>query len=767
MNPQRRNRHNAAILTALCALFCALFFEPLCAESPRADVPRANAPRAQRRPRVALVLQGGGALGIAHIGVLKTIEEVGIPVDIVVGTSMGSIIGGLYSIGYTPDELERLTLGADWISLFFANAQPEHERFWDRLDRSRYFASVGFNRQGLKFNGGLLSDRRILTFFDRLTLAVPSPSSFDSFPIQYRAVATDCETGERVVMSQGSLTDAMRASMSIPGVFSPYYLDGRYLIDGGVVDNLPVDVARELGADIVIAVQLSGGKSLSAEAISSSPVVTLKRTMDILMAQNVQEQVPHADYVLNVDLSGYQTTDFLRGEEILALGKNAALAHHEDFVALKRRIDALGGTAKAVARPEVPPITAVEVEGVTGKERAKLVARLETLEGAPFDGEKGQALLSWVDQLGLYQSIRFYQTTRGNDTVLVLWVEKRTAQKQSVRLGYSSALTYGETLASKNVLSPGLVLRGLTTPESKLSLDFGINDRPEVAVAFLQPAGGRLFAELAFRADTDTDTYVSSDSKKISSEIDEQSTSFRVGYTPFDRSEIAGGLRYDRYPSRNDDLSEILSGPSVTDVPIAFLSLKVLLLDSFIFPQKGFYLSAAYQQGIPNFGDSRDFRTFTTSGCLVPPIDIPLSTELEWMYGTDFSSYGDESRAAPLYYKANLSNRRMFPGVLNVTERIGSYAWGVSLLEKYQLNWSIRALKMPIFVLLHGAVGTVLQDYDQIQSIESQSFWNSDCGLGMRINDGFGIMFRAGATARFNESPEPFCAIDLGSFGIR
>jgi len=755
-------RKKAILLAALCALFCALPLGAL-----RAEAPRAETPRPQKRPRVALVLQGGGALGIAHIGVLKTIEEVGIPVDIVVGTSMGSIIGGLYSIGYTSDELERITLGADWLNLFFARTQPEDERFWDRLDRSRYFASVGFNRQGLKFNGGLLSDRRILTFFDRLTLGVSMPASFDAFPRQYRAVATDCETGERVVLSEGSLTDAMRASMSIPGVFTPYYLDGKYLIDGGVVDNLPVDVARELGADIVIAVQLSGGKQPSNDAISSSPVVTLKRTMDILMAQNVEAQVPHADYVLNVDLSGYQTTDFLRGEEILALGKNAALAHHEDFVALKRRIDALGIPAKAVARPAVPPITAVDVEGVSGKERTKLVARLETLEGAPFDEGKGQAFLSWIDQLGLYQSIRFYQTARGNDTVLVLRVEKRTAQKQSVRLGYSSALTYGETLASKNVLSPGLVLRGLTTPEAKLSLDFGINDRPEVAVAFLQPVEGRLFAELAFRADTDTDTYVSGDSKKISSEVKEQSTSFRVGVTPFDRSEIAAGLRYDRYPSRDDDLPEISAGPSVTDAPLAFVSLKVLLFDSFIFPQKGFYLSAAYQQGLSAFGDSREFRTLTTSGCLVPPFDIPLSTELEWMYGTDFSSYGDEARAAPLYYKASLANRRMFPGVLNVTERIGSHAWGVSLLEKYQLNWSVRALKMPIFVLLHGAVGTVLQDADQIQAIESRSFWNSDCGLGMRVTDGFGIMFRVGATARFDERAQPFCAIDFGSFGIR
>ena len=210
------------------------------------------------RPKIALVLGGGGARGLAEIPFLTAIEEEGIPIDLIVGTSIGSIIGGLYCSGYSPKEVRDFVLNMDYLELF-AQTAVEDERFLPNAfepPRDNY-ASFEFSKNGIGAAPGFLGDNRINLFFSNSFSRVLKEDDFDKLPIPFRAVATNASTGERIVIGKGSINSAVRASMSIPLVWEPYPIGENYTFDGGVSCNIPVSVAKELGADVIIAIDVS------------------------------------------------------------------------------------------------------------------------------------------------------------------------------------------------------------------------------------------------------------------------------------------------------------------------------------------------------------------------------------------------------------------------------------------------------------------------------------------------------------------------------
>ena len=209
-------------------------------------------------PRIALVLSGGGAAGVAHVGVIKELERIGVRPDLIVGTSMGAVVGGLYASGFTPDDLERAVTEVDWTRILDDASERDlvqPQRRDNRLDPFTTQADlpVGLGPDGPKVSAGLVDGVKLTLILRELSYHVDAIEDFDALPIPFRAVATDLLAAEPVVLGAGDLDLAMRASMSIPGLFPPVKLDGRTLVDGGVTNNLPIDVARELGADIVIA----------------------------------------------------------------------------------------------------------------------------------------------------------------------------------------------------------------------------------------------------------------------------------------------------------------------------------------------------------------------------------------------------------------------------------------------------------------------------------------------------------------------------------
>jgi len=278
-------------------------------------------------PKIGLALGGGGAKGTAHVGVLKVLEEMKIPIDCIAGTSMGAIVGSLYASGMSAAEIEEILTIVDWDDLFTDDPPRKDIDFRRKQEDLTYLSkiSVGIKDGKIALPKALTSGQKIGVFFQTLMLPVAGITDFDKLPIPYRAVAADLETGEMVVIGTGSLADAARASMSVPGVFPPAEVKGRYLTDGGIVRNLPVDVVRKMCADIVIAVDV--GNPLPQRDELANPIAIMKQMIDIMMKQNVQEQINslgEKDVFIRPELGTIESGDFKRGKEATERGEKAA-----------------------------------------------------------------------------------------------------------------------------------------------------------------------------------------------------------------------------------------------------------------------------------------------------------------------------------------------------------------------------------------------------------------------------------------------------------
>jgi len=281
------------------------------------------------RPRIGLVLSGGGARGLAHVGVLKVLERERIPVDVIAGTSMGAIVGGLYASGMSALEVEAEVRKLDWGNVFASRV--DRQELTQRRKEQDFEVSplleIGIGADGLKAPVGSISSRGLESHLRRLTLATRKIKNFDQLPTPFRAVATDMETGQALVLQDGDLATALRSSMSVPGVFAPVEVNGRILGDGGLVNNTPVDVARQMGAQRLIVVNI--GTPLSKRAMLSTLTGVTAQMINILTEQNVRQSLASLspqDVLIAPDLNDLTSADFNRAAEFMNLGEVQAEA---------------------------------------------------------------------------------------------------------------------------------------------------------------------------------------------------------------------------------------------------------------------------------------------------------------------------------------------------------------------------------------------------------------------------------------------------------
>jgi NTE family protein len=398
--PGHASRHGAArasllaMLVGVVACMAALANEGPAAVAPAAASPAAM-PGTGQRPRIGLVLSGGGARGLAHVGVLKVLERERIPIDVIAGTSMGAIIGGLYASGMDAERLERELLQVEWSDVF-ANRVDRQDLSQRRKEEDFEVPSaVEFGLREGKVRAPLsaVSSRGLETLLRRYTLPVRNVTAFDRLPIPFRAVATDMETGQPVVLSEGDLALALRSSMSVPGVFAPIEVDGRILGDGGLVDNLPVGVARAMGADIVIAVNI--GTPLAGRETLGSAIGVTAQMINILTEQNVQRAVASLrgdDVLVAPQLGTYTSGDFDRTRELIDLGAAGAEQALPRLAPL-----ALEPTAYAAWRAQrggaaAPAVVLefIEFQGASFTNPERLQDQFESRAGQLFDRAKAE-----------------------------------------------------------------------------------------------------------------------------------------------------------------------------------------------------------------------------------------------------------------------------------------------------------------------------------------------------------------------------------------
>ncbi|EKO3673598.1 patatin-like phospholipase family protein [Vibrio metschnikovii] len=289
------------------------------------------------RPIIALVLAGGGAKGAAHMGVLKALEEMKIPVDIVLGTSMGAYVAGLYATGMDAEEIESVIYSVNWQSGYRDRVSRSQRRVRDKEYEDRYqlTTDLGFGWDGVRAPRGVVQGQSMLRILRKTSGNLAKLDSFDDLVIPYRAVATDIIEMQPVVLDKGYLVDAMMASMSVPGALPPYDIDGRWLVDGGVTNNMPVDIAKQMGADVVIAVDISS--DYKQQDSFSSFLSAANQLSNYLVRRTTERQVSHLseqDILLRPNVGLMETTDFYKMPDAFIEGYQTALEHQPQLQVL-------------------------------------------------------------------------------------------------------------------------------------------------------------------------------------------------------------------------------------------------------------------------------------------------------------------------------------------------------------------------------------------------------------------------------------------------
>ena len=393
----------------------------------------AQQPQPQSRPRLGVALEGGGALGLAHIGVLKWFEEHHIPIDYLAGTSMGGLVGGLYATGKTADDLGNIVKKADW-QLLLGGQVPYQDLAFRRKEDARDVANsivIGL-RHGASLPAGLNSGQQINLLIDREILPYSSIPSFNDLPIPFRCVSTELISGKPYVFHDGSLSNAMRATMSIPGVFAPVREGDKIFVDGGLVDNLPTDVVKNMGADVVIAVHLQISSASAKEIQSAFGVIG--RTVELVIAETEIRGMAGADLLIKANVEDYSSMDYNKAEDLIKSGYQAAEAKAQILKVYELNDAAWAEyqqTKQMRRRDSVPAPQFVRVEGADEAGTKGIEEFLHGLIGKPLDTAKLDNMLTRLTGVGRYDSISYQSVSEdGRDGLLINVQEKSYAPPQ-------------------------------------------------------------------------------------------------------------------------------------------------------------------------------------------------------------------------------------------------------------------------------------------------------------------------------------------------
>ena len=452
------------VLVALALLSVGL--RPLVAQE---SAPAAR--NASDRPRIGLALSGGGARGGALVGVLKVLEEHRIPIDCVAGTSSGSLAGGLYAIGMPPERMAEELRTIDWEGVFSDVRSRKDEAYRRKEDDPRYLIGVdlGFSHGKVVVPTGLVAGQELGYHLRRMTWTAGSIRDFDRLPIPFRAVAADIETGEAVVLGSGDLARVIRASMAVPGFLKPVELDGRLLIDGGVASNLPVDVVRKMGAEVIIAVDIS--MPLAKREDLNGFLKVLGQTSNFLTRKNVEEQIgmlQGRDVLISPDLEGIDTFDFPRFGDAIERGAAAARAVAGRLAGFSLSTEEYA--AWKAARPplysdEAPDLAQVRVE-TAGHADTGIVASSVGLRAGPLEWEVLHQSLREVYGLGGWDTVDF--RIEGPRDQRILTIAPRPAAHAPSRI--RTGVVFGTEFKGES--SFGLRVGWVVTPIGRLHGDW-------------------------------------------------------------------------------------------------------------------------------------------------------------------------------------------------------------------------------------------------------------------------------------------------------
>ncbi len=495
--------------------FLVLFMLPILAAAQEQPTPQGEPrPAAKRRLKIGVALEGGGALGLAHIGVLQWFEEQHVPVDYIAGTSMGGLVGGFYATGVSPEEMKSLIESLDWDEILRDRTPYEDLSFLRKQDQRAYPNSLVLGlRKGLYLPAGLNSGHQIGMLIDRETLLYSGLQSFDALPVSFRCVATDLVSAKQFVFKDGSLAEALRATMSIPGAFAPVH-DGQHVyVDGGLVNNLPTDVVRLMGADIVIAVHLET-PPVEAKNIQSLLSV-LEQSVRVVVSEGEVRGLADADAVVSVPLDHFLSSDFAKNVPIMEAGYEAAKGKSKLLAGFA--LDDADWNEYVRARDSRKQTTTpvpqfIDVQGTSAPAQEDIRRYLKKFVGKPLNADQLDPALTQLTGSGRYDTLDYRVVERDGRQGLLIVVKEKVSAPPTLQPAFE--VDGSEAGDIEFTLGTRLTLMDVAGFRSEWRTDFLFGNTYGVSSELYRPFRGEskwFFAPHADASDTAFQIYAKND----------------------------------------------------------------------------------------------------------------------------------------------------------------------------------------------------------------------------------------------------------------
>jgi len=570
-----------------------------------------------QQPRIGLVLGGGGARGIAHVGVLKVLEELRIPVDVVVGTSMGSIVGGLYAAGMTPEEIEREMLAMDWVDVFQDAPRREDRSFRRKRDDDLYSfkAKLGVGEGRIKLPLAYIHGQKLQLALNRLTLPVAGVKDFDRMPIPYRAIAADIETGKEVVLAKGNIASAIRASMAVPAVFDPVEIDGRLLVDGGIANNVPVSVARDMGVDVLIVVDVGSGL-FSREDISTGLDVTVQLT-NFLFTLNTEQQLQtlgKRDVLMRPALGDIGGGDFKRASEAISIGEQAARNATDGLrrYALSSKDYASHVAHRKGRQPRAPVIDFVRIDNQSSVGDDVIASRIRARIGEPFDVTQLEEDIAQVYGLEIFESVRYELVQQDGQSGLVVHAKEKSWGPGYLQFGLATSNDLeGDTTARFGVI---YTLSEINALNGEWRTGIQLGDEPGIFTELHQPLDplSRYFVSGKIAYINNIFNTFDSEGNNLA-RYGVRTVGIELGIGREFGTWGEGRLGY----RRRSGTADIKVGPPAPDIDVedgnVFVRLSDDKLDDPYFPHNGHYGKLEYLVSRDRFGANTDYEQWLFS----------------------------------------------------------------------------------------------------------------------------------------------------------
>jgi NTE family protein len=680
---------------------------------------------ARERPKIGLVLSGGGAKGLAHIPVFKLLDKLDIPVDYVAGTSAGGIMGALYARGYSGADLEKISADIAWRDMFSDRPPRSYLPFFEKKLDGRYQLEFVLRKGIPSVPRGLIFGEKFQLLFSRLIFPFPADADFAELPIPFRCVAVDLVTGQEVILRSGSLPRAMRATMAIPTIFSPVDWDDYLLVDGGVLDNLPVDVVKDMGADIIIAVDLGAPLYPKKELNSADQV--LSQTLRIVEADQKKETRELIDILIHPDMKGLGSMDFFFPERLTRIKEQGQIAAEKSrplLEAIKEKYELSRSREmekklwpqgrSAIIRQQGDII--LDQVSIMGNQRlpASFISRLFNLkQGDAVDGTKISQQIMQLYSLGYFENISYDVYSAGDNKINVLLnVKELPRGKFKVGLRYDNfhKLVGAAGVYSTNLLLPGLRLEneleagGLTRFLSKISY-------PSQTLNFpLYP-----FFQVGYKS---IPTRLYDGEGSLITKFEDRSWTFGAGFGFLLRKRVNVEIAYEQ-EKINVELDRTLPDPAF--LPGLRTSLKRVAatatldtLDSVWTPSRGLFFRANYEGSYSLLGSDLPYELAEAS--------LDVYETFSQKHSLRFYGYwGDSSKETPFYKWLDQGRPDSFIG-MDYDQLLGNQMKILRGEYRYKLN---------DFVYLKAA-GNVAFDFKQRWPAETYSpdlLWGVGAGV--------------------------------------